>query len=175
MTSSGIPWDYRYQYLTGGVNTGEGWTTWNSPDGAFVDNYLRDSGDNGYIPVLTYYQIVASAPDPWSEDVSSSCRTRSTMNAYFSEWKLLMQKAGAYGRPVIVQVEPDMWGYMQQALRHQRQGRAGKRRVVRLRRSRAASRTTRPASRRRWSASATRMRPTSSSASTSRPGPPAST
>ena len=28
MTTSGIPWDYRYQYLTGGVNTGNGWTTW---------------------------------------------------------------------------------------------------------------------------------------------------
>ncbi|MGD0765938.1 MAG: hypothetical protein ABR978_06490, partial [Dehalococcoidia bacterium] len=26
MTGSGIPWDYRYQYLTGGVNTGSGWT-----------------------------------------------------------------------------------------------------------------------------------------------------
>jgi len=113
MTSSGIPWDYRYQYLTGGVNTGESWTTWNSPDGAFVDNYLRDSGDNGYIPVLTYYQVVASAPDPWSEDVSVKLTNAATMNAYFSEWKLLMQKAGAYGRPVIVHVEPDMWGYMQ--------------------------------------------------------------
>ncbi len=37
------------------------------------------------------------------------------MRAYYAEWKLLMQKAGAYGDPVVVHVEPDLWGYMQQA------------------------------------------------------------
>src|SRR4051812_44360273 len=26
----GVPYDYRYQYLAGGVNTGDGWRTWNS-------------------------------------------------------------------------------------------------------------------------------------------------
>jgi hypothetical protein len=115
MTASGTPWDYRYQYLTGGVNTGEGWTTWNDPPGSFVDMYLQESGDNGYIPVLTYYQVVASAPDPWNEDVSLKLQNVLTMRAYYTEWKLLMQKAGAYGDPVVVHVEPDLWGYMQQA------------------------------------------------------------
>ena len=115
MTSSGIPFDYRYQYLTGGVNTDSGWADWNSPRGSFVDNYLNDSGANGYIPVLTYYQIVASAPDPWSEDVMVKLQNDATMNAYFGEWSMLMQKAGAYGRPVIVHVEPDMWAYMEQS------------------------------------------------------------
>jgi hypothetical protein len=115
MTSSGIPWDYRYQYLTGGVNTGSGWADWNNPYGAFVDGYLNDSGNNGYIPVLTYYQIVPSAPDPWSEDVMLKLQNSSTMNAYFADWTLLMQKAGAYGRPVIVHVEPDMWAYIQRS------------------------------------------------------------
>jgi hypothetical protein len=114
MTASGIPWDYRYQYLTGGVNTGEGWTTWNDPPGSFADIYLQDSGANGYIPVLTYYQVVPSAPDPWGEDVSIKLQNASTMQAYYAEWKLLMQKAGAYGNPVVVHVEPDLWGYMQQ-------------------------------------------------------------
>jgi hypothetical protein len=115
MTTSGIPWDYRYQYLTGGVNTGDGWTEWNHPYGSFADDYLRDSGNNGYIPVFTYYQIVPSAPDTWSENVSVKLQNASTMRAYFAEWEMLMQKAGAYGRPVIVHVEPDMWGYMEQA------------------------------------------------------------
>jgi len=113
MTGSGVAWDYRYQYLTGGVNTGSGWTSWNMPYGAFADDYMRDSGDNGYIPVFTYYQIVASAPDPWSENVAVKLQNPSTMYAYFAEWKLLMQKGQAYGRPVVVHVEPDMWGYLQ--------------------------------------------------------------
>jgi len=30
------PFGLRYQYLSGGVNTGSGWTTWN-PDGSFVN------------------------------------------------------------------------------------------------------------------------------------------
>ncbi len=113
MTSSGVSWDYRYQYLTGGVNTGEGWVTWNDPPGSFVDVYLDGSGENGYVPVLTYYQIVASAPDPWDEDVFPKLQSASTMQAYYGEWKLLMEKAGAYGEPVVVHVEPDVWGYMQ--------------------------------------------------------------
>src|SRR3954469_17309512 len=29
MPNSGIAWDYAYQYLSGGVNTGSGWETWN--------------------------------------------------------------------------------------------------------------------------------------------------
>jgi hypothetical protein len=115
MTSSGIPWDYRYQYLTGGVNTGGGWANWNSPFGSFADNYLNDSGNNGYIPVFTHYQIVPSAPDPWSENVMVKLQNASTMNAYFSDFALLLQKAGAYGRPVIVHVEPDMWAYVQRS------------------------------------------------------------
>jgi hypothetical protein len=28
MAQSGVPWDYAYQYLAGGVNTGKGWRTW---------------------------------------------------------------------------------------------------------------------------------------------------
>ncbi len=113
MTSSGIPWDYRYQYLTGGVNTGDGWSTWGYPAGSFVDEYLRDSAANGYVPVLTYYQIVASAPDPGSEEVLPKLRDASTMRAYFDDWESLMRQIGAFGKTVVVHVEPDLWAYLQ--------------------------------------------------------------
>jgi hypothetical protein len=33
------PFAFRYQYLAGGVNTGDGWVDWN-PDGAFVTSYI---------------------------------------------------------------------------------------------------------------------------------------
>ncbi len=42
MTSSGVPWGYRYQYLAGGVNTGTGWETWNTPSGQFAGYYMTD-------------------------------------------------------------------------------------------------------------------------------------
>src|SRR3979490_3019249 len=35
MPQSGIPWDYRMQYLAGGGHTGAGWGTWN-PNGQFA-------------------------------------------------------------------------------------------------------------------------------------------
>src|SRR5688572_27476143 len=30
VTQSGVPFDYAYQYLAAGVNTGNGWQTWNT-------------------------------------------------------------------------------------------------------------------------------------------------
>ena len=43
MTSSQVPWRYRYQYLCCGVNTGSGWETWNSPTGQFAAWYMANS------------------------------------------------------------------------------------------------------------------------------------
>ncbi|MCP4902350.1 MAG: hypothetical protein GY906_35735 [bacterium] len=113
MTDSGIAWDYRYQYLAGGVNTGDGWATWNSPPGQFVTYYLNASANAGYLPVLTYYTIVQSDPYPYTEPPDGNLNTPATMNAYFEDFKLLMTKAGDDGRTVIIHVEPDLWGYMQ--------------------------------------------------------------
>lgn len=113
MTGTNVPWGYRYQYLVGGVNTGNSWTTWNSPAGQFATYYMQDSRAHGYIPVFTYYQIVQSAPNSGNENVDTKLQNTSTMKAYFTEWKLLMQKAGQFGGTVIIHHEPDMWGFLQ--------------------------------------------------------------
>src|SRR6266852_295356 len=60
MTSSLVPWRYRYQYLSAGVNTGNGWETWNSPTGAFATYYMNASYSNAYVPVFTYYELLQS-------------------------------------------------------------------------------------------------------------------
>src|SRR2546426_11639102 len=44
MTSSGVPWRYRYCYLAGGVNTGSGWETWDSPAGENTACYISEKG-----------------------------------------------------------------------------------------------------------------------------------
>jgi len=36
------------------------------------------------------------------------------MAAYYANFKLLMQTAGTYGKTVVVHVEPDLWGYLEQ-------------------------------------------------------------
>jgi hypothetical protein len=117
MTSSGVPWKYRYQYLSAGVNTGHGWETWNTPAGAFASLYMNDSQTNGYIPVFSYYELLQSTPSLGANESArdySNLNNTATMNAYYANFKLLMQKAGAFGHTVVVQVEPDLWGYLEQ-------------------------------------------------------------
>ena len=55
------PFGFRYQYLAGGANTGNGWATWNA-NGDFARFYIEDSVANGIIPVFTYYMMLHSAP-----------------------------------------------------------------------------------------------------------------
>ena len=116
MTSSGVPWRYRYQYLAGGVNTGGGWETWNSPSGAFATLYMNDSDTHGYIPVFTYYELLQSSPSTGADELSrdySNLNNAGTMKAYYTNFALLMTKAKSFGKPVVVHVEPDLFGYME--------------------------------------------------------------
>ena len=117
MTSSGVPWRYRYQYLAGGINTSGNWITWQDPSlppGQFAVDFMNNSGS--YIPVFTYYELLQSLPSVGGDEGTrdyNNLNNASTMNAYYVNFKLLMQKAGAYGKQVVVHVEPDFWGYMQ--------------------------------------------------------------
>lgn len=111
--------DMRYQYLAGGVNTGRGWATWN-PDGSFVSMYVRESLAAHMIPVFTYYQMLQSAPSAGATEQArdlSNMRDPATMRAYWADWRLLLRRvAQAAGkRPVVIHVEPDLWGYLEQA------------------------------------------------------------
>ena len=111
--------DMRYQYLAGGVNTGHGWATWN-PNGSFVSMYVRESFAAHTIPVFTYYQLLQSAPSAGSTEQArdlSNLRNPATMRAYWADYKLLLRRVGAAARSrlVVIHVEPDLWGYLEQA------------------------------------------------------------
>src|SRR5437879_11273081 len=117
MTSSGVPWGYRYQYLSGGVNTGSGWETWNSPPGQFAGYYMSNSAANGYFPIFSYYELLQSAPSSGADESDrdyNNLNNAVTMNAYYANFVLLIHQAATYGGQVIVQVEPDLWGYLEQ-------------------------------------------------------------
>lgn len=118
MKGSGVPWKYRYQYLSGGVNTNQGWETWNTPSGAFAGYFMSASGAAGYIPVFSYYEICQSLPAGCGGDQQTAgynnVNNVTTMNAYYANFKILMQQAHTYGQVVVVQVEPDFWGFMEQ-------------------------------------------------------------
>ncbi len=114
-----VPLGFRYQYLAGGVNTGQGWATWND-GGTFVDMYVRESAKAHVIPVFSYYMIRQSLPGANDGDepraVLSNQRNKSTMRAWFADIRLFMQRAAGFPKTrIVLQVEPDMWGYGEQA------------------------------------------------------------
>lgn len=114
------PFGFRYQYLSAGVNTGYGWQYWqgaNEAPGMFVTRYVDESVAQGITPVFTYYMVYQSLPGGGGEQsaVLTNLNTTATMQAYWADLKLFFQKAGAFpNTPVVLHVEPDMWGYVQQ-------------------------------------------------------------
>ncbi len=128
MPASRIPWDYAYQYLSGGVNTGGGWETWNA-DGQFALSYAQGAAADHAIPVFTYYEINQShgpcdlGCGEAQKDLTN-LNTPATMAAYFGNFALLMQRLGAgtyngaagFGGTAIVHVEPDLSGFAMQAV-----------------------------------------------------------
>jgi PKD repeat protein len=128
LKATNVPVKYRYQYLVDGVNTGggstdpncganAGWQTWASPAGAFVTSYINDTVPTR-IPVFTYYQLVPSNPAPASDataDELTKISTLCTMQAYWADFTVMLQKVGAYGGQVVIHVEPDFWGNMEAA------------------------------------------------------------
>jgi hypothetical protein len=129
MPDSGIPWDYAYTYLTGGVNTGGAW--WNSwaDNGTFPIHYGSNAVQHGYVPVFIYYTLLAS--DGTCNDCSANHRgfvdlnTPSLMQSYYENFTLLLQRlstrtydgVAGLGRTAIIDVEPDLSGMVEQATR----------------------------------------------------------
>ncbi len=42
-SQNGTAYTFRYQYLSGGVNTHHDWEVWNTPAGQFATNYMQES------------------------------------------------------------------------------------------------------------------------------------
>ena len=121
------PLPFRYQYLSGGVNTGRDWLHWGHGDGSFAAEYVERVRAAGGMPVLTYYQLLQSAPTEAVEALEpervespsveaardlANLRSRSVMRPYFANLgRLLRSLAGR--KPVVLHIEPDLWGYAQ--------------------------------------------------------------
>jgi hypothetical protein len=105
------PLEYRYQYLAAG------WQTWN-PNGAFASMYARESFKAHITPVFTLYTIRQSPPGRDNGDEAAAdlgnLRNIVTMRNWYANARLLFKRVTGKRR-VIVHVEPDLWGYVQQA------------------------------------------------------------
>ncbi|MBC3918177.1 hypothetical protein H8L32_11870 [Undibacterium sp. CY18W] len=96
------------QYLVG---VGDGsWPTWNSPSGAYVQIVAKNADTMGAVPMFTLYQM-ASNGDGNLTGLSNT----TFMKNYWNNVRLLFQQLKTYGKPALVNFEPDFWGYTQRA------------------------------------------------------------
>ncbi|HEX8101984.1 MAG TPA: hypothetical protein VF533_05205 [Solirubrobacteraceae bacterium] len=115
------PLGFRYQYLTGGVDGANGWRHWN-PGGSFATRYLQESERAGLRSVFTYYQLLPSRAARGGSEPDrdlANLRDRRTMRAYFRDLRLVLRKARRH-EGVVLHVEPDLWGYVEQKARRGR-------------------------------------------------------
>jgi len=127
MPNSGIPFDYAYQYLAAGVNTGNGWQNWNT-SAQFPLWYAQGANAHGYIPVFPYYMLLQSngpcnSCGEAQRDLAN-LNSAPVMQAYYDDFRMLMRRLGTgtwdgiagYGKTTVVHVEPDLSGYAEQAV-----------------------------------------------------------
>jgi hypothetical protein len=84
-----------------------------------VDRYIGET-PKGVIPVFSYYMIRQSLPGRNNTDepkaVLSNLKNDATMKAWLADLRLFMKRAGGFPkRTVVLQLEPDMWGYGEHA------------------------------------------------------------
>jgi len=100
--------DLHYHYLVG-LSTEGGWPTWNSnPD--YAGKRVREARSHGVVPMITYYAMAAHGDG----NVAGSVQDASFMNVWWKDFAQVLASINAEGGPVVLQVEPDFWGYLQQ-------------------------------------------------------------
>jgi hypothetical protein len=102
--------DLHYAYLVG-LPTQGGWPDWNT-GGTFVD-ILADSADqHGVTPMFTLYGMAADGDGNFGMTTDAVA-----MPLYWQGAKLLFQRLAVFGKPAVVHIEPDFWGYaMEQSM-----------------------------------------------------------
>lgn len=110
MQSSGVPWDVRYRYFTKGWVNNWGWGAY---DGSWGLGYMRECDSQRFIPAIQYYQMNGE-PGGGEGEFLQKAQNAATMRSYFGDFKLLMQRAKDFGKPVMILIEADGFGFLQQ-------------------------------------------------------------
>jgi hypothetical protein len=142
-TAAAAPFSLRYRYLSGGLFDGEEactsctsgctaggsscaagacgwWGCWQDtqlPPGEYVRAFVRSSLARGQVPMLTYYELLhASGVAEGAAEVAALADV-ALMRRYYGDWRTLLRAVGS--SRALLHVEPDLWGYLQHAARHQ--------------------------------------------------------
>ncbi|KQV94809.1 hypothetical protein [Pelomonas sp. Root1237] len=100
-----------YLVAVTGFNSGGGgnaWPQWqyNYPDGGVITVFSNDVAAMGAVPMFTLFQM----PSLRGGDVTV-INDAPFMAAYWAQVKLMYQKIAETGRPTLVNLEPDFWGF----------------------------------------------------------------
>lgn len=112
------PFGVRWHYLSGGAATPQSWTTWRNGSGSFVTAYVEESRAAQTIPFFSYYVLQetppasrrSAEPDKVVDGLDNALVVRRVAN----DIRKALQRLGRAGGPAVLQIEPDMWGYLQQ-------------------------------------------------------------
>ena len=111
--TSGTKWDVQWMYLTG--QTGNNWYNnyGNSPaDGSYITDVMNQVSGYGFIPGFHLYNI-GFGHDGGDSGILTEVQSASFTTSYFAEFKVLMQKAKAFGKPVVIVLEGDSFGFLE--------------------------------------------------------------
>lgn len=104
--SQGVKPDIYDAYLVG-VGPGA-WQDWDAPAGAYVNVHAERAERLGAVPMFTLYQMAANG-----DGNLSGLSDAAFMTLYWDNVRLMYQRMAQYGKPVLITVEPDFWGYVQ--------------------------------------------------------------
>jgi hypothetical protein len=110
MKGSGVPWDVRYAYFTYGWANNWGY---GARDGSWGLGFMNESASSGFIPAVEYY-CINGEPGGGESSFLTKAQNATTMAEYFGDFKLLMQNIKSFGKPVVVLMEADGFGFLEQ-------------------------------------------------------------
>jgi hypothetical protein len=109
MKDSGVPWNVRYRYFVKGWANNFGY---GQHDGSWGLLYMKECDTQGFLPAVQYYQLNGEAGGGEDKFLVKAQNT-ATMKGYFEDFKLLMQRAKDFGKPVFILMEADGFALLQ--------------------------------------------------------------
>jgi hypothetical protein len=103
--------DIFYAYLSAYQNADKSlgsWKDWNA-GGTYVNVVASSADQHQMVPMYTVYTMAAMG-----ENRTDVLMMQPFMQYWWDGMRLLFTRVAAYGKPAIVHLEPDFWGYMQQ-------------------------------------------------------------
>ena len=108
MRDSAAPWDVRYAYFTKGWADNWGW---GSHDGSMATAFFNECSAINAIPAVQFYQMQGE-PGGGEGQFLQKAQNAATMATYFGDFKLLMQRAKDFRKPVVVMLEADGFAFL---------------------------------------------------------------